>query len=244
MDHHWGVISQSVAGLAAALFTALSWVWIKSTGEQIKDQAETMRKQTEAVIRQTELNNELLRLESNRDKQSNMISAYLIAEIEEVPIIGLAFGKNSKGVGVTVTAVVDNQSLQPVFEIVAVLFKRKPHMMGKITLTEDNIPVSVVGPKTARPTSITEYFVRDQIEISKTVFNDMRLAQHLAKQIEIEYLVLLNFRDSNGIYWVTNPVTGKLEVIDASSGTSKFQNALNVSIDKLQRKFTDPTSDL
>ena len=229
---NYAATASSAGVIAAAVFTALSLKYLKKTGIYIGDQ-------TKASMKQADLTADLLKVELARDKQSNMISAYLIAEIEEQVIANNALG-SKPGLGVKVTAIIDNQSLQPVFEIVAKLFKRDPRIMGKITLTAEDIPVSVVGPKTSRPTDITDYFVRDLTEINKTVFVDLGLAQHLAKQIEIEYLVLLNFRDSDGVYWGRNATTGKLEIIEPSEGNAIYQNALSASIDKLQNQFTWP----
>ena len=240
MDRHFGVIFQTIAGFGAVAFTALSWWWVRKTGGFIKTQATSMTEQTKAITKQADLNNDLLLLEINRDKQANKISAYIIAEVVPQVLAGRAFGQN-RGYRVKVEAIIDNQSLQPVFEIVSILFKRKPHLMGKITLTAEDIPISVVGPKMTRTLDISDCFVRDHITIDKTAFEDSALAQHLAKQIEIEYIVLLSFRDAEGIYWARNAQSEKLEITTLPDAISKYENALSASIAKLQQQFTDRT---
>ena len=213
----------AIGVLLAALFTGLSLIYLKKTSNFIE-------KQTQASIAQADVTRKLLDVELGRDNQINLVSGYIICEAKKMTTAqrtqwSPAQRSERKPFFVNVTAHINNQSSQPIFQIVAKLHKRQRAYNGNTFLTSEDIPISVVGPRTDREFPISENFKSAGFD-ELNDFHTLDEAQDQAKKIEIEFSIVLHFRGSDGLFYKQAPDGFFYQELNESDAITQYENAI------------------
>jgi|GEM_PF-5021679 len=230
---HWASIAQAISGAFAAAFTGLSWRWVRKTGAYIKSQSESLKAQTEAIVQQVQINNDLFKIEQDRDSQLNKISSYLSAEpIKVEGHIGSL--RSFYGYGIKAVAHVDNHSNQPIHDIVVRLQQIQSVYLSIIMLKIQDIPSSNVAPLFLKEIDISPYLrdIESKKLVSKMEFSNLQDAKMYARRIELEYISILNFRDFEGNYWEKKPTERTPRKLEISFALSIYANALTNFFEK------------
>ena len=222
------MIIQSIAGLGAATFTALSWNWIKKTGGFIEAQAGSMEKQTIAMMEQAEISRKLLEIEFQRESQSTKVSAYLTGEVlQKITSSSPMLPHYSWGSRVSV--MIDNQSEQPITEVVARMQTRVSVINPRILKFVEDIPIATIAARSVKSVDISGYFhiqggtPLDKIDFAAT---NRFEAEKLARQAEIEYVVSVVFKDFKGAVWERSPIDLEVKGLDSTFAKNLYENAL------------------
>lgn len=214
-DTHYGTILQSTIFSIGVLLTIISLIYLNKTAVEI-------RNQTEASQTLAELTANLLKVELSRDTQSNLISGYLMVHVVR---------KDSGYYSVKVNAHINNQSVQPISRVTAKLYLNPRITHPTFVLFQQDIPISVAGPKEDRLVDITDSF-------HSPGFNFIQLkstkeeCERLANSIEIEYSIQLTFRGADGKWYVGNIQNSSFVETPENLATSMYETAFDNYVKK------------
>ena len=233
---HIAIIIQTGVFLIGAILTIVSLGYLRETGKNIENQ-------TKASFDLAELTKKLLEVEVSRDSQINLVSAYITCEAIKINRKNTNSSRGQASASslpvpntykVNVIAHINNLSTLPIFQIVAKLHKRQTALNGNVYLTTDDIPISVVGPKTDREVSISDNFKESGFSDLQE-FNSLDEAREQAKIIEVEYSIVLYFRSASGLFYEGNAKGFEYVLSNEQSAISMYQNAVVNSSKKKPR---------
>lgn len=220
-DVHIATIVQSTVLSLGIIFTVISLTYLNKTAREIRNQSEASQRQAKAT-------SDLLTVELERDKQSNLISGYLKAHAMK--------NKSSRDLNhgryyVTIDAHINNQSLQPISRVTAKLYKNPRVTNPSALLIDEDIPISVTGPREDRSIDISDSFHSpDLMELAVDLSKEA--AERLANSVEIEYSIQLTFRGADGKWYAGNTQNSAFSETNEIAALSTYTNAIDNYVKK------------